>query len=778
MRRFSGGGLVPCIALLILWLAGCKSEKVPFSKGLSWDNLVDTLYSGERSRFFLTDGNGGWFIDDDESSGEFTHYGLHYFDQHLLWGWNVQTPTGENLRQDLRFTLVHPFFVERHWGTGLVERVEPAWKQQGLLVIWRLSHPQDVVITIFATPSSSSFRSLQTLPQHLSYRFKPSPSQNSVHPPVLFSPVKSLGKESWDLIRCEKVEEFIFPESRHIELALCYDRDDSEASGKTEFLLSRRGKLLARVQDEFTRWQRSFLFITSDPDLNRLWEWCRVSLLKLIVEKNDGRAFILSGLPHTPYEDICQTSLLLPTLALLTGSVDLPERLLRTILSNSRVRDGEQSLPTYLTPDSALYLTSLSSAFCAISEQNLIELGYPLSPEADSLLFNACYRQTVSILKKGRWVGGLWDGGTQIPIGSSFDSARTGATIESQFLFSFLRQWVKFHKLFYHFADSLPNPILSGGSSWTNPFLPPVGFSTYGPLPIPLSERELRRYFHYKLGQLWFDRVMLDSEMVAIAHQKGTFTFPVDTSWSVYIPLLHSCLYPEDKEMAREIVERGERAQALTELGFRIHSISGSSAFNSLEEAGDKDNGDGVEEEEDILVWSMGALGGMFHLLEQYERLDNILQTVQTQLLSGTWGALPEVVSGESVSPPYSVKINEVCALSCAQFLALIGKYYFGVVRGKEGFQQVKVRIPQAWLPGAFQWKRGGFTFKMKKTEPMVWFIRIEGEGEPFDFVLEEIVPPRIKVTGSVRLLPDQWYIGQVDLSSRYGGSIQFRELE
>ncbi|MFN3822288.1 MAG: hypothetical protein ACK4OO_08140, partial [bacterium] len=373
---------------------------------------------------------------------------------------------------------------------------------------------------------------------------------------------------------------------------------------------------ISDAEKDFSSWQKSFHFVTSDYRLNKALEWCRVSLMKLLVFNEDNEVFFLCGLPDSPFSDATHTALMVPVLVYINGSLGLGESLLATVLRRTQTGREGSIFPHIITPDTSLYTLPLVPSYWIWASEKLHSEGWEFSGANDSSLFINSYLQTLKILKESRWIWGLWDGGAQISIGGRIDYQRTGGTIESQYLFAYLRQWMKHHPLYANYVDSLPPALLSGGPSWADPLLPSTVFSTYGALPQPLSLRHLEPYFHYKHHKVWFDNIFMDSLSLRFALNKGKNIIPVDTMPSCYIPLTLHWVFSEDQSLAQELLIWAQRSGLLSDVGFRISPVIDDTFFELSQTKKEDQSGHPQQKDllfresfsDEVLVWTVGEL--------------------------------------------------------------------------------------------------------------------------------------------------------------------------
>ncbi|MDP8229020.1 MAG: hypothetical protein P9M15_06165 [Candidatus Electryoneaceae bacterium] len=301
--------------------------------------LADTIYAGEPSRqVLLTDGTGGYYYDDalrEEPRGE---YGYCRWGDRLVAGWEVITTDGIRLDDDVDYCIVHPEWVERHYLSGLIERIESPFtspptqwrgskggvRLSGLLVSfqsptkgiifrpqfdfqpvsdrrntqssvrpdysieWNREHSaltitsNDQQIAV-ACPNNAKFTDL---PERHNVSYAHGALTGDVPEAQIFIPGDISVKGSADiLVRKKSVITFAFSPDRHETASAIISSQDQWRSERREWSLSQLNRLMFRCDDK--RIERGFA-------------WARITLAKLIVENNDG-TYLLTGIPHSPY---------------------------------------------------------------------------------------------------------------------------------------------------------------------------------------------------------------------------------------------------------------------------------------------------------------------------------------------------------------------------------------------------------------------------------------------------------------------------------------------
>jgi len=118
----------------IIIMVGCDSKFPSQFENDSYDYLNLRTSGDDPREIMLTDLSGGFFfsgVSDDSGKAVF---GYSRFDKHLISGWDVSDDMGGDLRSEVKYCIIKPQYIERHFQSGLIETIRTPLYHQGLIV--------------------------------------------------------------------------------------------------------------------------------------------------------------------------------------------------------------------------------------------------------------------------------------------------------------------------------------------------------------------------------------------------------------------------------------------------------------------------------------------------------------------------------------------------------------------------------------------------------------------------------------------------------------------
>ncbi|MBM3329396.1 MAG: hypothetical protein FJY67_08010 [Calditrichaeota bacterium] len=686
------------------------SQKIPLGEEFL-TSLADTLDGADERLAFLTDGAGGWYFDKVNRSSDVAAQGWHWLDLHLLLGWQIETIDMVRLDDDLKQAIVHPLWIERHYGSGLVERVEALYGEAGLIVTLTLPRRDRVVIRDIPAPAIV-VEARQS---------EPGSTRSASHPEY-----RLWRTPGDDLLT-----------GRTIRFAYIAAGDSITGRERGRRLLDGLETLFLHRDSLYSAAMERFAFRCDDRRIERAVGWAQTSLLKSVVYY-DGKTYLLAGMPHSPSMESRFALMSLPGLALVKGSRKSCDDIMRSMLM---VSDSTTGFPDGdALPGQRNNLPALIGLWAL--EQERLSRDYSVSDTTlASRLTLAMAQILASQLDTAAVRYGLFTGDSPY-----FDVVKGDSIfqVDVQALYGIARR----HLLRYDRSGTLPEASLSGVPRWESPDIPPVAFGS--------DDRQYIIPLTIEAGFAAFWQLPQSRSLPALTfnsippRRKGGLTTYRLTPTGMPTPAMAYALgwlYPDHQRHNRNLLEYLEGAQIIGNYGMRVPSRERAEMEAvewHIDELYDPPTGD--------MVWTSGRLADIYRLDGQTDAMIELFDRLSGAVLSGLIGGLPTIVYDESVKQSTGGFTDDQFTLANAEYLRLFIDDIWGL-RASEGRQLTfSPRLPEAWGNVALTFSLKGCTFYLERPADEHWRVTLLRATEPIPFSVELIIEDGKRAIGSRQL--------------------------
>ena len=766
-------GIIAIVSICLL--IGCETAMKPLIDDEFVESLADTAYSGEQRLVYLSDGTGGFYYDDVFRSPDHGEYGYSRWERRYLAGWELFDTDGNRLDINPDHCVVHPNRIDRKWMNGLVEMVETPYSKPGLIVSTETGNENPFVFRpVFDFRRLGHEESAKYLSEWI--------AESNV-----LTIVRSDSIGGWLGITCGEGVEYRISEKAH---RFVYARAEltgrpgvSQAFSPGEFIVDggshsfafgwgeNRDKAVAAavtIRDSLNHWRElhhmaakkilgNISFRCEDRKYERAFAWACLTLHKLQSTRNGQRVFT-TGIPYNPYPDGWHTCLSVPALVVSGYTPEVAADFLEVLVQHQNtdsssvhygmfpgaIREGGVE---YRIPEIAGLAGSVFQRIMSFTgEKDSVRSDRMAVALALDLMGTARSRVKRGLVVNEPNEHFLWDG---------FEAPdRSGATIETQVLFSMVRGFLDKYPNLDRIAPGMPMSLISagGGLSAVRTSSPLVALSEAGQFSIPVDSKMAINLFRDPQSRQWADRLVL-SHTDDNKEQDDDQPSPVFDDRIAGI-LAVSWYKPKDRRLLQELLDGGEDTGLIGEVGFRTLAESDpkyeSTHLYLLEEepTGTKANGD-------VLVWTAGKLADMMSVTGRWDSLATLVDRLADRIMKqGVIGALAEAENSESIKFERNIVGNPVHVTSTAEFVRLFCEDVIGADVDRGPYLTLRPRFPMEWGRIELELARAGGVVRLSRDTNGIWMVSQTGIKPYVQLALEVIPKDNTRALGSVRIYP------------------------
>ncbi len=717
--------------LVLLISSGCSEKEIPIVDQAYINSLADTVFAGELSRqVLLTDGTGGYYFDDALRTVKRGAYGLFRNGSCQLVDWELHNQI-ERIDTDIQFCIVHPEWVERHYTSGLIVRVEAPFNIPGLLI--SITNPKRNEITFRPWyPEGATEISAVNKNDYITEEINsPQPIAAYIFPP----PTQSLQE---GIVREQDYPLGHLTGEKPSAMIRSFDLVPIKGKGQYQFAFSINAENAEKIyqtqeqwrekRQNWSTWQLERLMLRCDnKQVEHAFAWSRLTLAKLIVT-DSAKTELITAIPNQSVPNEWDTYLSLPGLALSQQDHTTAFELL----------NDNFNINTDLAGLKILTLRKLEAITGVVDTLIEDKLAHNLS---DSL------KQITDRLEMGMVIN--IDGYDYMGNQMMEPYSRHDATIESQLLFSIVRGFLKQTR----YADKFPAGLFSGANDAI--FRP--GASNYPPTTsghsgvyrLPLNLSSIMYKFNVRNGQS-YDRFIVDK-----SNEKQPQVIIDDTQGVSHILAL-GWMNPQDAKLNRKLLDNAYDVGLVGDAGFRSLASTDLN-YHSAHEFLNEDNPRGTVSRGDLLVWTAGRLADMLASIGQMDSVYTLVERLSERTVErGVIGGLPEAENGEPLPIGGNIVRNPIHCTATAEFIRIMME---NIIRFNwDGNEQMSIRpnFPRSWGAVSIEASDGDNRITITRISQTKWTIRQSGI-HPYlgtTIILHPVFNERVLST--INLKPDE----------------------
>lgn len=739
--------LIITISFIFL-IAGCSGKPKPLFCDNLLDMLVDTVYAGEKREVLLTDLTGGFYFDGAFRDQERGEYGFSFGERKLLAGWEILDMDGNRIDDEPDFCVVYPDLIERHYLSGVIEKVECPPSRTGILLCIYPGRRKGIIFRPLF-----DFRRLDR-EENPHYKSRQHEETNSL---VIYRTDQTGGWLAATVHPDDRItaaDSTFLLEHHYGELigrsafSHAYTTGDYHHKSQKPFMigfgwgdslkgavLTSRDILLSATdwRAERQRWMKdvltAFNFRCENHTLEKTFAWARLTLAGMLVQKK-GEKFLITGIPYSPWPDGWFTCFSSGGIAAMEGDPQTSFELLDAIIARQNMDTLSSKygmLPGKMNEDGPEYRVPEIAGLATMAYRGLTErITWEDTTRSDSLAVMLA-RDLVGTVKyrlhQGLVVNAanehfLWD--------SPAAPDRKGATLETQILFGEVREFLKRYNRLDQIADIPPSLLLTRGS-WkagiSDDTERPMGYTATDAgdfiIPLPVGAAG----FYDATGRRWADRL--------VYHQVGnkSIVLPPEMDSTRYVSIPISIIWDKlrGRDHASGILTDFTKAGYIAEAGLR--SLAESAVDYQADHLYQLDEAPyGTTSRGDVLLWTSWELAELYRRTERWDRMLNLVEALSQRVLSaGVIGGLPEAESGQVAGSTDNSVGSPVHSTSLACFIRIVAENIIGIKPARSNYVRVIPRVPDEWGNYRIESSFSGGSFSVERCSDGVWIVSQHG---------------------------------------------------
>jgi len=748
--------------LCLIMLVGCSNTEDTTETFI--ESLADTVWAEEDLEVVLTTGTGCWYYADALGGTGRSLYGFYKIEKKLLNAWDVRSVSGHALRETPEYAVVHPEYCERHFKSGLVERIEAIPGKDALLLTFDTRKNENAFLRVYSAQSKTSIQ--ETKPVETvatdsnAYAIvfdEDVKSSRGIFSETVEHP-KSTRRGEPDKTNLSTGQEYSLPKSNRVACVIAFAPSEAEAT--------KRGLELVKQIHSFKRSLRGrseaalsrFTFRTEDQSIERAYAWARIMMAGMYYEQN-GEARILTGLPESPYMSTFHSALASSGLLLSDQTRSRSMHLFETILgrkNDSLISSYTWRIPIDIYEHSATYTSSIGAGAVALAFDRVAALSDTVPLGLPTNIIKSLDRAVAGEIGGRFHVLGMISGqGLFSNIGFP-PRERLGAAFETQALFSQARIYLATHYQNSSIKFAVPEAALRGAYEWRYPYLPPVAVgANEKQYPMPLLIEPMTRLFN-SVGGIKADRLLIpgsnDTDSVT---PEMIYATPQDTTQTVAPILALYWLEKENKQTAKKLLAIAESREFLTTRGLRsLSPTSDEYQFTHVYQYNSQPIN--AELSGDVLVWSSGILADLYATTGRHEEVIELFEQLSSSILDeGVIGGMPELENGDRSSGRNEVPRNPLFASSQAEYLRILYDDILGIDTKRQSYPGVNLRVPAAWGQIEFSFEVVGAVITLKRLDADLWSAWQTGSKETIQLEVELWPETDVRGYGAIKLNPE-----------------------
>ena len=747
-------------------LNGCGDKLKPKDDFIA--SLADTVWAGEEKDIVLTTGTGAWYYADALGSPRRSIYGFYLLETKLYDDWELKNQTGESVRENAEYAVVHPEFCIRHYPSGVEERIECIPGHDAIAISYTFKSSPRTLFRVFSSRFNTKATDAQSDEQsstHISsfpfktalvFSKKPLSSVGMFQKRVEYPQSALMGEPK--LLDLYSDREYTLFSTNKWTCLFAASEDSIDpvpiANSLLKHLPQYRKKHRQQSEAALTR----FTFRCERKSVEKAYAWARIMLAGMYFER-DGESLLFAGLPHSPYMDSFHSSLAGTGLLLADSSRSRSVRLFETILAR-QMDPGDLEfparLPTEIRSDLSVYQSGTTSGALTLSFDRIVALSDSVPLGLPTHLLEAINRAVGADLNSAQHVLGLLTGPGLFPNIGFPPRERHGALFETQALFVVARTYLATHREGGTVSFEVPEQALKGASEWQFPYLPAIAVGlAEKQFQMPLTIGSMMSRYRNRAG-LWSDRLLIpEFADEALITSPMVYNTPHDSTKSV-VPLLSVYwLEKQDKRNSDKLISMAEKTGLIAEKGFR--SLSRNEAdFQSSHVFVYDDHPVDAKLSGDVLIWTAGMLADLYTLTARHDvsmELFNALS--ETVLGEGVIGGLPETENGIFDNQRDNTGRNPLFASSLGEYIRILYDDILGVDTKRQTYPAVRLTVPPEWGKVKFSFEAAGAIITIERLNASLWTARQDGSKDQIPLEVELWSEPDIRGYGSLKLNPN-----------------------
>ena len=764
-------------------ITGCElDERIVLRKFI--DNLADTIYVDEPSReVLLTDGTGGFYYDDAFRTPYRGEYGFSVWQRKFVSGWWILDSDGNRLDMEPEFCIVHPEWVERHFASGIIERVEMPLNVTVLVVTIDPGPHKSIIIRPMFDFSLIAPLDTYQKNKKVKYALKTNEDASSF---TIDSRDKNIGRivvafdgqaefnehrqdvafsyRSGQLTgrigssTSHAVYDIVCSGSREISIAFGHHSLLKPMMFDIKTIFTKRDKWLTHRQAWSENILQPLMIECENRQFEKAFAWARLTLAKMITGERNGIYGIHTGIPYSPNYSGWYTMLSLAGIAVSDGH---PRRALKLMERVIESADHNRSsltygwLPTEFGSGWQRYRIPLISGLAAVVYPRLREMSDSVDVDFERKLVKSLAQDFEAAVGGRMLESGLIYSGPPMhfmrdtPAGPE----RSGATIETQALFGAEREFLRSSPMLEEISPGLPPSVLKGCAlrDWRMTS-PPLAVGAGGSFKVPLETSQAMNLFHNR--DLWYDRLIipyLGQSALNMTQRGEAVPLIPDSTLRISHILALGWYKPDNRKLTVQLLDRAIEEGLVGETGFRSLSSSEISYQSAHEYFIERDTSGNVSwgnfsadaphgtvNRGDVLVWSAGRFADMLTICGMYDSLATLVDLLSDRVTNqGVTGGLPEAENAEPLPVGDNIVSDPVHCASLAEYVRLVVDNLTGIDRKSAGYVRFKPRFPLSWGRLKIKIAHAGGYIYMERTEDYEWQVGQDGISHKMQLLME-----------------------------------------
>jgi len=771
-------------------LIGCARSPAPLIDRSFIDGLADTVYVDQSREALLTDLTGGFYYDDGFRSSARGEYGYSRWERRYLAGWALFDLSGRPLDIDPELCIVHPEWVERHYGSGLSEIVEVPVGRPGLLITVKPRGRRGVSFR-----PEFDFRRLdrEGAPSYLTDWDPESSTLVVARSDTAGGWLAVTGPAGTRLVRGVDRQRITHPKGEltgRVAISLVYLEGDllvkgggavsfaigwgvnrDSAATVAQQILKDRSHWRAARQERTQKTLEQFALRCEDRGFECAFAWARLMLAAMVV-KQDGERFLITGIPYSPYPDGWHTMLSLPGLAASEGDPAVALRLMDGIIARQN-RDTLSSqfgmFPGRIGEDEVEYRVPEIAGLAVVAVLRMRDRIAVRDTTREDSLVAALLRDMMGTIRHRLMNGLVFSGADEhflrdTPAGPD----RSGATIETQVLFGRLRAYIHDYPRRELLAPDLPPSLLEYRGRWSSSVIRGpqsvvermadrlktqryvAGAEEVFDLPAPTFAAVA--YYHFLSDGPCGDRLPFrwkgDERELALLHPDYTVRIAQTLALGWH--------RPDDRRFLGQGLERGIQDGLVGQVGLRTLSPF-EEEYQPVHLYRLDDAPSGTVSRGDVLLWSAGTLADMLRVTDNRDSLEHLAQALAARVTgAGVVGGLHEAENAEPISGSDNVVGSPVFSTSLAEFIRLVVENIIGFSPGSGSSLRLRPWYPEGWGVVTLEIEFAGGRFQVERLSGELWRVSQTGIESGLRVALDVHPAPGERGQSSLSIYPGQ----------------------